>query len=325
MCLQDGHLFNVIIQENSQMKWCDIGSIIDVKNEPLQGIREFITNAVYPLLLRNKAPSAGNLMRISTIQDIHDSLILELSLLDRHIIFSTNRHVALDTLQSLVESIKLNYQKTAWMNYFAIPPYTDTTRIMPNREKIFDAIIKGLAPKTAIDIGSNLGLFSIKAAEAGAEVLAVDTDEAALTKLYTFVRDSGRPLSIKTMVAGFGDPLPKPAELVIALALTHHLYISQMWSWAYIAEILAQYTTKHVLTEFMPNGLCGTVIPTDLSSNYTLEAFKNQLLRFFDTVEIIDYETEGDAPRIFLLGKNKKLLGNYDVEKNKIYYFDRYR
>ena len=295
-----------------------MGSIVSLDNkEEYIGIDEFVRYMFYPLLLRYKMPSSGELMRtfFSGGLQFQHSLFNELNITNDVLTLKGNRHDVLCNLRDHVANLNFSYAKTTWSEYHPPDDWNNTQK--PNREVLFDGMIKALKPKTVVDIGANAGYFSKKCAEYGAEVLSIDSDEAAISRQYRYIR--GTKLSVKTAVGSFGQKINKPAELVLGLALTHHLYISQRYPWSYIAETLASYTNYALLTEFMPNGLLGTKVPEYLPPNYSLNAFREQLQRFFEQVEVIEYNTEGASPRIYLLCKTKKTYAD-NASKPSFYF-----
>ena len=307
MGLWDGHHLNLVVQDNAQVKWCDIGSIVMLHGAPeFIAIKQFIQWFFYPLVLRAKCCSSGKLMRTCLRHEdtlTHD-LFSQLHLLDQQLIFRGNRLEILTALRENIASLDFEYEKTMWRDYR--PPQNWDGEAQRNRDEILLRVLKALNPKTVIEIGANSGRFSCYAGEIGAEVLCMDPDEGAISQAYRHIR--GTKLNVKPIVAGLGEKNEKPADLAIALALTHHLFISQHYPWSYIAHELAAYSAQNLITEYMPNGLHGKDAPPDgLPPGYSLEAFQKQLARFFSSVELIDYPPLSDeVPRIFLLCRNKK-------------------
>ena len=148
-----------------------------------------------------------------------------------------------------------------------------------------------------------------RTARQGAEVFAVDYDEGAIEKLYELARGCGERISVTSACADLTRPNPvKPqAELVLALALTHHLSLSQHFPFAHIAENLVGYCTRALIVEYMPNGLGGVrVKPDPLPEWYTLEKFMEAFRRHFQSVEVVTYPAENASPRTMVLCDGKK-------------------
>ena len=72
------------------------------------------------------------------------------------------------------------------------------------------------------------------------------------------------------------------SDAVVALALTHHLLLSQNLSIDYIFWIMAKYTRRYACIEFMPLGLWaeGSDLPP-VPSWYTVDWFRENFKRYF--------------------------------------------
>ena len=97
-----------------------------------------------------------------------------------------------------------------------------------------------MQPKKVWDLGANTGVFSQIAAEQGALALAFDIDPAAVEKSYQDLRQR-KETRLLPLVMDLTNPSPAigwqnaerdalsargPADMVFALALVHHLAIS---------------------------------------------------------------------------------------------------
>lgn len=133
-------------------------------------------------------------------------------------------------------------------------------------------------PATVLDLGSNTGWFAMLAAQLGSSVVAVDLDEGSIDRLFGDARRQG--LDILPLVANLTVPLPELAprvyenepslsligdglplvskpnerlrcEMVLALALVHHLTLGQGLSFDSVAAILGDLSTKYLCVEFV--------------------------------------------------------------------------
>lgn len=310
MGLMDGHCYNFVFHGPMQPKWCDIGSIITIKqgSSPLLGLEQFVQYLVYPLLLRQKYPNFDSFCRLMGAKILSHEAARELGL---EIRVPPDREKALIKLLSLVEALDFPTKTSTWGNY-----YNDDSDFTPpqisgspygGRGKIFTRIIESLKPATIVDLGANAGHFSRYMAKLGSEVLAVEPDETAVFKHHRILRDTSFSHKLKLMVASVAQAPKQQGELATALALTHHLFFTNEYHWKYIAQLFASFTSRDLLTEFMPNALSGSEKPDYLPENYRIECFAKHLERHFNSVEILDYPVQqGDAPRIFLLCRNKR-------------------
>ena len=312
MGLADGHTGNFVATGNMDARFCDIGSIIKIPDNSRRGLAEFIRYFMVPLLIRGKSPGAGDLMRYYLSTGFYfDTLDLFPDIKEK--IFVTGpREKMLLYLREMLVSLVFAYRDTTWSAYNLPTEHGLLQAEGSGRVAVFDAILDWLRPKKVIDMGANAGFFSIRAARAGADVLAVEPDESALTRLFFFLKQGHAfPGTVKLMTGGLNDAAflaGQNADLALALALTHHLYFTQKRPWAGIARDMALLTKANLLTEFMPQGTYGREHQHTYPANYSLDNFREQLLRFFGRVEVIrsGQSDSATAPRTFLLCEDKR-------------------
>jgi SAM-dependent methyltransferase len=178
-------------------------------------------------------------------------------------------------------------------------------------------------PQNVLDLGSNTGWFSILAARLGANVVAVDLDEASIDALYaTAKRES---LSILPLVVNLAEPVadraafdfpdepslskiggnaplyPSPTtrlrcDMVMALAIVHHLVLGQGLSFKSVASVFDSLAKKYLCVEFV--AIDDPMITSDRAffraydsapnsfSWYSLENFVAALRPHFPSVEV---------------------------------------
>jgi 2-polyprenyl-3-methyl-5-hydroxy-6-metoxy-1,4-benzoquinol methylase len=122
-------------------------------------------------------------------------------------------------------------------------------------------------PTWVLDVGANTGEFSEHAAARGAAVVAIDTDEAAVNGIFSTARRSRA--NILPMVGNFASPSPalgwangetqsfldraeKRFDLVLLLAIIHHLRVTHGVPVERILRTVAGVTKKHVVIEHVP-------------------------------------------------------------------------
>jgi SAM-dependent methyltransferase len=135
-----------------------------------------------------------------------------------------------------------------------------------------------MRPASVLDLGSNTGWFAMLAAKLGSRVVAVDLDEASIDRLFSDARRENadilplvanlvRPLpALSARVfddepslsrIGDGAPVISPpderlkCEMVMALAIVHHLALGQSHPFDEIARILGRLATKYLCVEFV--------------------------------------------------------------------------
>jgi len=312
--LCDGHYGNFVQFENATPMWCDIGSITNKESGIAFGYLEFVRCFVIPLVMF----SFPNEMRLDIRQMMHDnpqgiSVRQAIGLFGDQ--FATwniqetydkgQRRLALSALRDILGRIDFSSQQGFWSSYRGVGALDAAWRgdlLNEDQDSRYRAVMD-LARKsdttTFVDLGCNDGVFSLLCAREGMKGLAVDLDEVAINKLYSFVK--GHP-EIDLLIAYNGfQHVKNTADLVLALALTHHLSLSQGMSFEVIAERLAALSGKAAITEFMPDGLGGSPShpepsPNPLPEDYTLENFIAALSRRFRQVEVVDYARRSDTP-----------------------------
>lgn len=332
--LIDSHLGNLVLSGRCIPRWVDLGSIATVTN-PLMGIQEFFRCMLHPLQMLARGASlertARLLIRDGGVTPEEHRQLLGLvrfrapliailggsghlcrsarSLAKRSI--GIGRKRLLTSLRRAIERVNPSPSEKFWTDYRAGIPLVGMPgyQLPPesNRIATIAELISRVKPATVLDVGANDGFFSALAAQQGAAVLAADTDDGALDKFVCWARTVPMDLQAAASVAAFPN-LSQKAELVLGLALVHHVAITQQFKFHSIARSFAELSTKALITEFMPNGLGGCVMqPNPLPEFYKLDIFLAELRRYFEEVAVIQYEQTSDAsPRTLIFCDRKK-------------------
>jgi hypothetical protein len=141
-------------------------------------------------------------------------------------------------LRRLVERLRWDPPAGVWTAYGERNSYSDDDAA--RKEDFVRAAVRACSPRLVWDVGANNGRYSRIAAEEARTVLAVDADQGPLELLYRELRDEGDE-RILPLTVDLADPSPglgwrglergaladrgRP-DLVLALALVHHLAIS---------------------------------------------------------------------------------------------------
>jgi hypothetical protein len=178
---------------------------------------------------------------------------------------SASRRVFFDSLRKDVSSIPVSSGSSDWSRYYAdINSFFEPTRFDQKQSKVAELINK-CKPKTVVDIGCNQGGYAILAAQRGAQVIAFDTDEDSVSMLYKIAKE--KDLNILPLIGDVLYPAPQSgwrgqefqsaperfrSEMALALALVHHLAITQIQTFDRIVLTLSEYAEKWLITEFVP-------------------------------------------------------------------------
>ncbi len=312
--LIDGHTGNMIQIDNAAPVWIDLGSIVRL-TEPATGLEEFCQQFIYPLFITSKGANLGRIGRLIIKEGgLNKKEIFEL--MGLKIEWSGNRKDILTYLRNMVENIEFLRMKTMWSEYhdeeilFNIDNIKSSSELDPHklhiRSSLINEAIDRFKPEKLVDAGCNAGYYSLIAARKGISVIAFDLDEEAVDRLYNIARTYYRDLNISIAIRDILDTEHDyKGDLALALAVTHHLTLSQKFPFSYVAKILSSYTKYALITEFMPKGL-GTghtgPVPDPLPEFYKIQNFIVELEKYFRKIEIIDYPVpEGVSPRTLII------------------------
>jgi 2-polyprenyl-3-methyl-5-hydroxy-6-metoxy-1,4-benzoquinol methylase len=122
-------------------------------------------------------------------------------------------------------------------------------------------------PAQVLDVGANTGTYSLMAADAGAEVVALDSDAAALEILWRAAAAQRKPITAlaaniarPTPAAGWRnreqlsllDRLTGQFDMVLLLAVLHHLILREQLPMTHIAGLCAGLTRRWLVLEWVP-------------------------------------------------------------------------
>ena len=216
------------------------------------------------------------------------------------------KQVILKTLKNLLSQMRRitpSHRPSTWSNYAETAThYSDEDH---TRKRSFVTTALANAKSTyLLDVGCNTGVYSRLAADAGAEVISIDTDLQAVDRLSTSLRGSGKnilPLCIDlahpTPAAGWENRenasfLSRCAghfDTVMMLAVLHHLLLSSQIPMDRIAKLCSSLTTAHLILEWVP--------PTDpkfhelvrgresIYAHITESSFREAFARHFTTID----------------------------------------
>lgn len=172
----------------------------------------------------------------------------------------------LQHLEGIIRKLKANVAShPTWNDYYNRTILSQD--YLHEKEKLFRQYVDGIAFRTALDIGTNDGFFArILSERKEASILAIDADATCIHRLYTIVREKNiqnvLPLCIDLLLpspaiglrnkerASFHDRVHP--ELVVALAVLHHLVLSSNIPLHDIAGYMAELTIRLLVIEFVP-------------------------------------------------------------------------
>lgn len=218
---------------------------------------------------------------------------------ERKVVFSRQKLLnILQHLESIIRGLHTSADNlSTWNNYYQTTILSQS--YLHEKEKLFRVYLDGLVFHTALDLGANDGYFSqILSERKDAFILAVDADTICIDRLYRTVREK-QIRNILPLCIGILHPSPAigfrnrerasfhdrvRTELVVALAVLHHLVLSGNIPLHDIAGYMAELTTRLLVIEFVPLGdLKAQELIRHRSSHHTYDthSFEQHFLEYF--------------------------------------------
>lgn len=169
----------------------------------------------------------------------------------------------IDSLSTTVRKLEWKPAGTEWGDYYEATNYTGQS--FKQKHEMVREFLSAAGPQIVWDLGANTGEFSRIAAEMGALAVAFDVDPAAVEKGWRDVR-AAKETHLLPLVLDLTNPSPAlgwqnqerdsliergPADMVMALALIHHLAISNNVPLPSVAEFFGR-LGRWLIIEFVP-------------------------------------------------------------------------
>ena len=210
---------------------------------------------------------------------------------------SRNALLALiDNLKSAIVKLHWKPKGTEWGDYYKDTNYSDDAIL--HKKQLVAAFLDKTDPKIVWDLGANVGIFSRIASNKGIQTIAFDIDPAVVEKNYLECLEK-RETNILPLLLDLTNPSPSigwenrermsiiergPCDTALALALIHHLAISNNLSFLKIADFFKKICNSLII-EFVPknDSQVQRMLSTreDIFSEYTQQNFENAFERFF--------------------------------------------
>jgi len=229
----------------------------------------------------------------------------------------------LDMILSTVKNWKQAYNiDKHWQGYYKND--IDSPIYLNQKEEIIRKWLNEVKPKTVIDLGANTGRFSLLAAKEVEQIIALESDYNCVDSIETAIYKAALKnmtvlqMDLAETTPSFGllekeyrsiferlSNIHLSPSLLMALAIVHHLHISNFLSFVQIAELLAKFNSKYLIVEFVPiqDSKVQLLIKNKQKdfSSYTQENFTTTLSEYFKLLEI--KKIEGSDRELLLLEK----------------------
>ena len=214
----------------------------------------------------------------------------------------------ISSLESAVVNLKWQPQGTEWAEYYQDTNYSPAG--FEHKKQLVAELLGRTNLGVVWDMGANVGTFSRIASDSGRQTISFDIDPAAVEKNYLESVARGET-NILPLLIDLTNPSPGigwqnrermsieergPADTAIALALIHHLAISNNVPLARIAEYLSKICNSLII-EFVPksDSQVQRLLSTreDVFQDYTQASFEREFITYFDiekNIKILDSE-----------------------------------
>jgi SAM-dependent methyltransferase len=284
--------------------------------KPWQAFRQFCEHFLYPLLIFQKCPDLSPAFLMAYPDGISAQLTASLLPWKSRLSWNNQLYVFLAAslakkqgkpqrsfriskekilqnvaqLEGYIRSLKPREARPVWSNY-----YEETilsAEYLESKKSSVAGLLQSLAPQRVIDAGCNTGSFSLLAAAHAQEVIAFDSDAASIDALFAEAKKAGTP-GLHLLVADLMNPTPAlgwanaersallerlRADMVLALALVHHLAIAKNLPLSFISTVFAGMTEQWLLIEFVPKSDSKTQLllqaRKDIFHDYSEAAFE---------------------------------------------------
>lgn len=214
----------------------------------------------------------------------------------------------LDSLESATKKMKFRSKKSEWAEYYEDSNYS--TEAFAHKQQIMERLLTKTNSNEIWDLGANVGIFSRIASDREIKTVAFDIDPVAVEKNYQECVAKNEK-NLLPLVLDLTNPSPAigwennerlsmmdrgPTQTVFALALIHHLAISNNLPFEKIAAFFRR-LCQFLIVEFVPKSDSQIqrllVTREDIFDRYTQPDFERVFSRNFtihEAVPITDSE-----------------------------------
>lgn len=224
----------------------------------------------------------------------------------------------IDSLETGIRKLHWNPQKTAWANYYQDDSYS--AEGLDHKQQLVADFVRTAGPRTAWDLGANTGLFSRIVSRQGIPTVAWDVDPGAVDLNFQQVAQDG-DTNLLPLLLDLTNPSSAigwnhqermslaergPVDLVLALALLHHLVISNNTPLDRVAVFMAG-LCRWLIIEFVPkeDPKVQRLLASraDIFPQYTRQGFEAAFSPYFAVERV---ESVRDSARVLYLMKEKR-------------------
>lgn len=228
----------------------------------------------------------------------------------------SNLLAIIDNLERTIKKLNLRKQQTEWQEYYDNTNYS--TNATDDKVNILSSYVKPLKIKSAIDFGGNSGRYSRVLNKLDVFTVCTDIDPNAVEANYLYSKNNNEnrmlPLLIDLTNPGGAlgwDNQERQAiderlkmDLSMALALIHHLAISNNLTFDKIAQYFIKFS-NYLIIEFIPkdDSQVKKLLSTrkDIFCDYNEKEFKKTFSKYYKIVK--EQAIKGSKRKLYLLEK----------------------
>ena len=215
----------------------------------------------------------------------------------------------IESLEAAIRKLSWTPAGTEWGAYYEATNYSDAA--FEHKKQLVREWTAEKKPNLVWDLGGNTGIFSREAASSGAFTVSFDIDPAAVEQSFQVVKKN-KEQNLLPLVLDLTNPSPAigwdlterdsfgqrgPADMALALAVIHHLAISNNVPLSQLAQFFAA-RAKGLIIEFVPKSDSQVkrllASRKDIFPSYTKDGFEEAFKRYF---KILKVEAVRDSER----------------------------
>lgn len=342
MVLKDASAYNVQLRRNKPVMIDTLSFEKYREGEPWKAYHQFCRHFLAPLaLMAFKDVRLNQLLRVyidGIPLDLASSLLpsgtyLKFSILSHLHLHSRSQKLSgtrlnragmskrallalADNLENSISGLECRERAGGWSSYYETCNYSAAS--LRHKEAIVSGYLEALGPKTVWDIGANTGHFSRLSGDRGILTISLDHDHHVIEENYLGCLKRGETnvlplvLDLTNPSGGAGWENKEraslvergPADTVLALALMHHMAISNNVPFLRMAEFLAR-ACDSLIIEYVPKSDLQAqrllASRDDVFDDYTVENFEKSFGQCFRIREAV--RIEGSERTMYLMDR----------------------
>ena len=335
--LKDASAWNILF-DGCRPIFCDHMSFQHKKNGGWDALGQFLNHFIFPLalsryvnifsyetfLISRNGATLKKILNLLRFKIIYSRLLIvsinyEKTKIQSNRNIKINRANLLAATRWLLFGVKTKDKNSKWFNYTNQRKHYSESALKSKKIFIEELILK-LKPQCTVDFGCNSGEYSFIAKKYSDMVIAVDSDHDVIQKLY---KQSASTYNIYPLIAdltdfqggrgwagtesiGLNKRLCGVADLLMMLAITHHLSITESISFDDIFSFAASVTTKNIIVELIePQDEIVEKLINNVGRHLNEFSLEKQIISLSNYFEIIEIKRIDKTHRFLVYGKKK--------------------